>query len=138
MLVSLHQNSGWIRRVKELKLTTAQWPELYVCVCVAIFFTSCMGRLKALLLHRVVGEEADEQLVAAGGDGRWLLGAAEAAEGRGLGVAAVVNLDVVVRALQVSLHVDLVESLRGDRGVIIIRNERQRNSGDVSLFSEVD
>lgn len=71
-----------------------------------------MGRLKALLLHRVVGEEADKQLVAAGGDGRRLLGAAEAAERRSLGVAAVVDLDVVVRALQVSLHVELVEGLR--------------------------
>lgn len=50
-----------------------------MCVCFAIFFTSCMGCLKALLLHRVVGEEADKQLVGAGGDGRRLLGAAEAA-----------------------------------------------------------
>lgn len=81
-----------------------------------------MGRLKALLLHRVVGEEADEQLVGAGGDGRRLLGATEAAEGRRLCVAPVVNLDVVVRALQVSLHVDLVEGLRGERGVFIVRN----------------
>lgn len=71
-----------------------------------------MGRLKAFLLHRVVGEKADEEFIAAGRDGLRLLCAAEATERLGFAVFAVVDFDVVVGALQMSLHVDLVESLR--------------------------
>lgn len=75
-----------------------------------------MRGLEALLLHRVVGEEADEQLVGTGGDGRRLLGATEAAQAGCLPVPPVVDLNVVVRTLQVSLHVDLVEGLRDQAG----------------------
>lgn len=73
--------------------------------------TGRVGCLKALLLHRVIGEEAHEQLVAAGRDGRRPLGAAEAAQTRRFPISTVVNLDVVVSALEVSLHVKFVEAL---------------------------
>lgn len=68
--------------------------------------------LKAFLLHRVIREEADEQLVAGRRDGRGLLGATEAAQARGFSISPIVDLNVVVGALQVGLHVDLIESLR--------------------------
>lgn len=70
-------------------------------------------RLEASLLHRVVGEKAQEHFVAAGDDGRSLFGAAEAAQAGGARVPPVVDLHVIIGALQVSFHVDLVEHLGG-------------------------
>lgn len=71
-----------------------------------------MGGLEALLLNRVIREEADEHLVGAGHDGRRLLAATEATQTGGFAVAPIVDLDVVVGALQMGLHVDLIEGLR--------------------------
>lgn len=74
-----------------------------------------MGSLEALLLHRVIGEEADEQLVAARGDGWGLFGAAEATKRWSFSISSVVNLNVVVGTLQMSLHVNLIKGLRQNK-----------------------
>lgn len=58
-----------------------------------------MGGLEALLLNRVIREEADEHLVGAGHDGRRLLSATEATQTGGFAVAPVVDLNVVVGTL---------------------------------------
>lgn len=71
-----------------------------------------MGSLEALLLHRVIREEADKQLVATRGDGRGLLGATEATKRWSFSISPVVNLNVVVGTLQMSLHVNLIKGLR--------------------------
>lgn len=70
-----------------------------------------MRSLKALFLHRVVGEKTNKQLVAAGYDRRGFLGATEATQGGRFSIASVVNLYVVVSAFKVGLHVDLIEGL---------------------------
>lgn len=70
-----------------------------------------MWSLKAFFLHRIIREKANEQFVVAGRDGRRLLGATEATQGRRFSISPVVNLNVVIRALQVGLHVQLVEGL---------------------------
>lgn len=77
--------------------------------------TCSMGRLESFLLHRVVREEANEQLVAAGRDGWRLLGATEATQAGSFSVTPVVKLNVVISALQVGLHVDLIEGLRQNK-----------------------
>lgn len=71
-----------------------------------------MWGLESLLLHRVVREEANEQLVATGCDGWGLLGAAEATQTCSFVIFAIVQLNVVVGAFQVGLDVDLIEGLR--------------------------
>lgn len=73
--------------------------------------TCSVGGLKALLLYRVIREEANEHLVGTRHDGRGLLGATEAAQALGFAVPPVIDLNVVVGALQVCLHVELIEGL---------------------------
>lgn len=74
-----------------------------------------MGSLEAFLLHRVIREEPNEQLVAAGCDGWGLLGATEATQTWSLPISPVVKLNVVISTLQVGLHVDLIEGLRQNK-----------------------
>ena len=74
--------------------------------------TCSVRNVEPPLLHRVVGEKAQEHFVAAGNDGRRLLGAAEAPEARRPDAGAVEDLKVVVGALQVGLHVHFVENLK--------------------------
>lgn len=57
-----------------------------------------MRGLESLLLHRVVREEANEELVAAGCDGWGLLGATEATQACSFVIFAIVQLNVVVGA----------------------------------------
>lgn len=57
-----------------------------------------MRGLESLLLHRVVGEEANEELIATGCDGWRLLGATEATQTRSFVIFAIVQLNVVVGA----------------------------------------
>lgn len=70
-----------------------------------------MWSLEALFLYRVVREKSNEQLVAAGYDGRGFLGAAEATQGGRFTITTVVNLYVVISAFKMGLHVDLIEGL---------------------------
>lgn len=70
-----------------------------------------MGGLEALLLDRVVGEEAQEHAGACGHDGLRLLAPTEAAQDGGLGVTPVVHLQVVIGALGLGLDVHLKEGL---------------------------
>ena len=74
-----------------------------------------MGGLEAFLLHWVVREEADEQLVGTRRDGWRFLGAAEPTQTRSFPISPVVNFDVVVSTLQMGLHVDLIEGLRQNK-----------------------
>lgn len=74
-----------------------------------------MGRLEAFLLHGVIREEANEQLVSTRRDGWGLLGATEATQTWSFSISPVVNLNVVVSTLQVGLHVDLIEGLRQNK-----------------------
>lgn len=78
----------------------------------ASIFTCSMGSLKAFLLHWVIREEANEQLVATRRDGWGLLGATEATQTWSFSISPVVKLNVVISTLQVGLHVDLIEGLR--------------------------
>lgn len=71
-----------------------------------------MGSLKAFLLHRVVREEANEQLVATRRDGWGLLGATETTQTWSFSISPIVKLNMVISTFQVSLHVDLIEGLR--------------------------
>lgn len=71
-----------------------------------------MGSLEAFLLHRIIREEANEQLAGTGGDGLGLLGATEATQTWSFPIATVVDLNVVISTLQVGLHVKLIEGLR--------------------------
>lgn len=82
-----------------------------------------MGRLKAILLHRVIRKEADEQLVASWGDGWGLLGAAEAAQSRSFSVSAIKKLNVVISTLQVGFHVNLVEGLQQNKMSVFLQTE---------------
>lgn len=74
--------------------------------------TGSMGSLKAFLLHRVVREEANEQLVATRRDGWGLLGATETTQTWSFSISPIVKLNVVISTFQVSLHVDLIEGLQ--------------------------
>lgn len=73
--------------------------------------TCGVGGLKALLLDGVIRDEFEEHPVARGEEGFGLFGPAEAAEHRGFGVPAVVDLEVVVGAFLLRLHVQLREGL---------------------------
>lgn len=81
--------------------------------------TGSMGSLKAFLLHRVIWEEANEQLVATRCD-RWgLLGATETTQTWSFSISPIVKLNVVISTFQVGLHVDLIEGLQKIRWVHI-------------------
>lgn len=87
-----------------------------------ITLTRSMGSLKAFFLHRIIREEANEQLVAAGCDGRRLLSSTETTQFLRFSIAPVVNVNVVIGTLQVGLHVDLIEGL--------LEMKRKINSND--------
>ena len=74
--------------------------------------TCSISGLEASLLHWVVWEKTQEHLVAAGHDRGGFFGATEASESWDAHVSPVVDLQMVVSTLQMSLHVDLVENLR--------------------------
>lgn len=74
--------------------------------------TCSISGLEASLLHWVVWEKTQKHLVAAGDDRRGFFGATEASESWDAHVSPVVDLQMVVSTLQMSLHVDLVENLR--------------------------
>lgn len=73
--------------------------------------TCSVRSLKPSLLHRVVGKETQEHFVGAGDDRRRLFGATKASQSRGAIVSSVINLQMIISALQMSLHVDLIKNL---------------------------
>lgn len=73
--------------------------------------TCSVRGLKPFLLHRVIREKANEQLIAAGRDGRGLLAATEASHTRCFAISPIVDLNMIVGALQMGLHVHLIEGL---------------------------
>lgn len=81
----------------------------------AYILTCSVGSLKAFLLHRVIREEANEQLVSTRRDGWGLLCATEATQAWSFSISPVVNLNVVISTLQVGLHVDLIEGLQKNK-----------------------
>lgn len=70
-----------------------------------------MRRLKAFLLYRIIREEVNEQLVAAGCYGLGFLCATEAAQTWCFSITTVVNLNVIVSTLQVRFQVNFIEGL---------------------------
>ena len=94
-----------------------------------------MRGLEALLLYRVIGEEANEHLVGSRCDGRGLLGATEATQAGGLPVSAIIDLNVIISTLQVGLHVNLIEGLtptiecnRIEKLILILGKERKKET----------
>ena len=83
--------------------------------CISSFMVSlptCSVRgLKPSFLHRVVGEKAQEDSVATGDDWRWLLGATKAPQGWSTNISPIEDLQVVISALQMSFHVNLIKNL---------------------------
>lgn len=90
--------------------------------CCNITLTRSMGSLKAFFLHRVIREEANEQLVAAGCDGWRLLSPTETTQFLRFSIAPIINVNVVIGTLQVGLHVNLIEGL--------LEMKRKINSND--------
>lgn len=73
--------------------------------------TCSVGSLETFLLHRIVREKANEQLVATRCDGLGLLCATEATQTWRFSITPIKNLNVVIGTLQVGLHVDFIEGL---------------------------
>lgn len=71
-----------------------------------------MGSLKAFLLHRIIREKADEQLVAIRCDRLGFLGATEATQTWCFAITPIIDLNMVIRTFQVGLHVNLIEGLK--------------------------
>lgn len=81
-----------------------------------------MGDLEAFLLHGVIGEEANEQLIATGCDGRGLFSATEATQTWSFSISPIVQLNVVIGTLQMGLNVELNEGLWQNKMSCIKRN----------------
>lgn len=70
-----------------------------------------MRGLKSFLLHRVIREEANKQLVAAGGDGGRLLGATKATQTWSFSISSIIDLNVIISTLKVGLHFNFIKGL---------------------------
>lgn len=85
-------------------------------------FTCRMGDLEAFLLHWVIREEANEQLIATGCDGRGLFSATEATQTWSFSISPIVQLNVVIGTLQMGLNVQLNEGLWQNKMSVKKRN----------------